>query len=277
MRPRERVALRPVAEAQRTAQNLTESISRLDRVHVMAVLFALILTAYLAVEPTENWLLLLMCGLAALGTDAVVRHHPRSRFERVDDTALYLFIPVLFTLSLGLFLEEVASGYWTIAAGLLSAIPFWIIIRAEYESVDRESPNYQSTRLILNIAAYVIAFLFFATIYDFDLDLFPAAFAAGIISVLLAIEVLREEGMDTGRTIFYALAIGVLVGEASWSTHFLPLENSAAAVFLLLAFYLMTGLTHHYLAGRLDRKTATEFSVVALAGLVIVVLSHAFF
>jgi hypothetical protein len=262
--------------AQRTPLTLGEISNRLDRIHVLAVVLALGLTLYLTVEPTQNWLLLLLTALAAFGTDAIVRHHPDAAFERLDDTALYLFVPVLFMLSVGIFLNEMASGYWSAALGLLSVVPFWAILRAEYESVDRTSPNYQATRLILNGATYVIAFLFFATIYDFDLSLFTASFAAGIVSVLLAIEVLREEGMDSTRTILYSLAIGVLLGEAAWAAHFLPLDESAAAVFLLLAFYLMTGLMHNYLARRLSRKTAAEFAAVALAGVVIVALSHTY-
>jgi hypothetical protein len=232
------------------------------------------MVAYLAIEPTQSWLLLLLAGLAALATDSVVRSHPKANFTRLDDTALYLFVPVLFTLGLGIFLEEVIGGYETVGIGLLSVFPFWAILRAEYESIDRASPNFQSTRLVLNVATYVVAFLFFATIYDFELDLATASFAAGIVSVLLAIEVLREEELDTTRTMLYALAIGGLLGEAAWITHFLPIDGSGAAVFLLLAFYLMTGLMHNYLGDKLTRKTATEFTSVAALGILIVALSH---
>jgi hypothetical protein len=254
--------------------SLPAESSGLDRVHVLSVLLALGMVAYLAVEPTQNWLLLLLSGLAAIAADSVVRHHPKANFTSLDDTALFLFVPVLFTLGLGIFLEEVVGGYETIGIGMLSVIPYWAILRAEYESIDRASPNYQSTRLVLNIATYVVAFLFFATIYDFELDLATSSFAAGVVSILLAIEVLREEGLDTTRTLLYAVAIGGLVGEAAWTTHFLPLEGSGAAVFLLLAFYLMTGLMHNYLGDRLTRKTAGEFAGVACLGVLIVIFSH---
>ncbi len=262
--------------ADRTSPALNALVTRLDRIHVMAALFGIGLTGFLAIEPTQNWLLLLLSGLAALGTDGIVRTHPRARFHRLDDTALFLFVPVLFTLALGLFLEEVADGYWTLGAGLVAAIPFWAILHAEYTSVDRRSPSYQSARLVLNVATYVIAFLFFATIYDFDLGLLTASFAAGIVSLLLAIEVLREEAMDTSRTLLYALAIGFLLAEAAWATHFLPLEPAPAAVFLLLALYLMTGMMHNYLADRLNLRTAGEFTAVALMGLLIVSVSNAY-
>ena len=258
----------------RASQTLNGAVTRLDRIHVLAVALALGLTAFLAIEPTQNWLLLLLSGLAALGTDGVVRTHPRARFQRLDDTALFLFVPALFTLGLGLFLEEVAGGHLTIIAGLLSAIPYWIIISAEYECVDQRSPDFQVTRLVLNVATYVTAFLFFATIFDFELNLVTSSLAAGVVSILLAIEVLREQGMDTGRTVLYAFAIGVLLAEATWATQFLPLEGSGAAVFLLLAFYLMTGVMHNYLASRLSPRTGSEFAGVALAGVAIIALSN---
>ena len=258
----------------RASHSLSGAITRLDRVYALAIVLALGLTTFLAVG--EAWILLLLSGLAALGTDGIVRTHPKARFQRLDDTALYLFVPVLFTLGFGLFLEEVAEGYWTVAVGLLSVIPYWFILRAEYDSVDRRAESYHSTRLVLNLATYVIAFLFFATIYDFDLSLLTSAFAAGIVSFLLAIEVLREEEMDTSRTMFYALAIGLLLAETAWATHFLPIDGSAAAVFLLLALYLMTGMMHNYLGDRLNLRTASEFTAVALAGLLVVTVSHSY-
>jgi Protein of unknown function (DUF5656) len=267
--------VRPLARLpDRASQSLSGAITRLDRVYALAIILALGLSTFLAVG--EAWILLLLSGLAALGTDGIVRTHPKARFERLDDTALYLFVPVLFTLGLGLFLEEVAQGYWTVAVGLASAVPYALILRAEYDSVDPRADNYHATRLVLNLATYVIAFLFFATIYDFDLSLLTSAFAAGIVSFLLAVEVLREEEMDTSRTMLYALAIGVLLAETAWATHFLPLDGSAAAVFLLLALYLMTGMMHNYLGDRLNLRTASEFTAVALAGLLVVTVSHSY-
>ena len=146
-----------------------------------------------------------------------------------------------------------AGGHWTVIVGLGSAVPYWLILRAEYESVDRTTEAYHYHRLILNIATYVIAFLFFATIFDFRVDLAATAFSAGIVSLLLGIEVLREEAMDTPRTVTYAVAIGVLLAETAWATHFLPLEGSAAAVFLLL-WLLSDDRPHPQLPVRLPER-----------------------
>lgn len=265
-----------VPDAVATPHTLSGAISRLDSLYALAVVLALGMTAFLAMEPTPNWLLLLLSGLAGLGTNHIVWTHPKARFKRLDDTALFLFVPTLFTLGLGLFLKEVAGGDWTIAAGLASVALFWAILWAEYESVDDSGPSCQRARLVLNLMTYVTAFLFFATIYDFKLSLLETAFAAGIVSLLLAIEVLREEAIDTLHTILYALAIGMLLAEAAWATHFLPLEGSAAAVFLLLALYLMTGMMHNYLGDRLNLRTAGEFIAVALVGLLVATLSQSY-
>jgi len=268
--------VRPVAAVSNRPSQALSAVSRLDTIIAMAAVLALGITAFLAL-PTYNWLLLLLSGGAALGTHHIVWSHPRARFQRLDDTALFLFVPVLFTLGIGLFLEEVAEGDWTIGAGLLSVVLFWLVLRAEYGSVDRRAKGYQLWRGVLNGFTYITALLFFATIYDFELSLLTASFAAGIVSLLLAIEVLREEAMDTSRTIIHAVAIGVLLAQAAWATHFLPLDGGwAVGVFLLLALYLMTGMMHNYLAGRLNLRTAGEFTVVALVGIAGVILTQSY-
>jgi hypothetical protein len=252
------------------------ALERLERLHVMAAAFGIGLAAFLAIEPTQNWLLLLLALLTGLGIDGIVRAHPQDPFRHLDETALYLFLPVLFTLAVGLFLEEAAEGYWTVPAGLLMAVPFGLILRAEYNSIDSQAEAFPAARFILNIATYVVAFLFYATIIDFELDLVRSAFAVGVVSLLLGIEVLREEALATPRTLAYALAIGLLLAEVTWSLHFLPLEGTVAAVFLLLAFYSLSGLMHGYLGRRLTLHTIGEFAAMGLASLAIVIISHAF-
>ena len=258
------------------SSGLARSLDRLDRLHVMAAAFGIGLVAFLAIEPTQNWLLLLMALLAGLGSDGVVRSHPRAPFQRLDETALYLFLPVLFTLAVGLFLKEAAEGYWRVPTGLLMGVPFGLILRAEYDSVQSQAGVYLTARFILNVATYVVVFLFYATIIDFEVDLLPSAFAVGVVSLLLAIEVLREEALETPRTVACALAIGLLLAEVAWSLHFLPLDGPVAAIFLLLAFYALTGLMHSYLGQRLTLRTAGEFAATSLAGLAVVVLSHVY-
>ncbi|HXG41722.1 MAG TPA: hypothetical protein VNL95_03245 [Dehalococcoidia bacterium] len=246
------------------------------RVFLLAGAYGLGLLAYLTIEPTQVWLLLLLALVAALGTDGIVRAHPHASFRRLDDTALHLFLPVTYAVASAIFLESVVAGYWSVPAALAMSLPFALLVHAEYVSADQSDEGYHTARVLLNMATYLTAFLFFATLYrqDLDLHLLVRTAAVGVVSLLLAVDVLREEALEAPRTLLYALVVGALVAQAAWGTHFLPLENNAAAVFLLLAFYLVTGLLHQYLGERLNLRTATEFGGIASLGMAAVVVAH---
>jgi len=246
------------------------------RVFLLTGAYGLALMAYLAIEPTQVWLLLLLALLAALGTDGIVRAHPHSAFRRLDDTTLHLFLPVMYALGSAIFLESVVGSYWSVPAALAMAIPFAGVVHSEYVSVDQADEGYHTARVLLNMVTYLTAFLFFATIYreDVELNLLVRTVAVGVVAMLLAVDVLREEALEAPRTLLYSLVVGALVSQAAWGTHFLPLESNSAAVFLLLAFYLVTGLLHQYLGERLDVRTATEFGGIASLGMAAVVAAH---
>ena len=68
----------------------------------------------------------------------------------------------------------------------------------------------------------------------------PAAFAVGLVSMLLAIEVFREAEADPIRALVFATVIGVISAEGRWVLYFIPLDGVLAGIFLLLVFYLTT-------------------------------------
>jgi hypothetical protein len=243
-------------------------------ISVLTVLFGVGLAFYLAVEPTQPWVLLLITGVVALGTDGIIRSHPQADFEDVFDTAPYLFVPTLLALSAGLFLEDTVVGYWTLLATIVTAVVMGATVYGEYISVDAEAPVYPTARFVVNVATYLTAFGLYAAVYSFDVALIPAALAVGATTILLAAEVLREGEPGLERMVVLAAAIGLIVAEARWTLYFLPLEGFLAAVFLLLVFYLSTGLTHHYVTGNLSRSVALEFVTVALAGLAVVIIGR---
>lgn len=242
------------------------------RVPVLSVAYAAGMGLFLAVEPTQPWVLLLLVALVGLGVDGIVRAHPRGEFRNPADTAPFLFVPVLFTLGSGLFFEELVEGYWNAPAVVAATVLFGVAVQAEYASVDVASPGHAGARFALNILTYLTAFGFYSVVYSFDVALFPSALAVGLVSLLLAVEVFREAEADPVRTLVYAGATGLIAGEMRWMLYFVPLEGFLAGVFLLLAFYLTSGLIHHHLIGHLDRAVALEFALVTLAGLGIVIL-----
>ena len=104
----------------------------------------------------------------------------------------------------------------------------------------------------------------------------PAALAVGLVSVLLAVEVLRESEADPVRAVVFAAAIGIVVAQARWALYFLPLESYLAGVFLLLVFYLTSGLVQHHLNDDLKAPVVAEFSLISVVGLLIVTLGRIF-
>jgi hypothetical protein len=266
------------ADAQRQPVRLEVTVERgplhAGLIPLLAVIYGLGVGMFLSVEPTRPWILLLLAALVALGTDGIIRSYPSGVFRDVADTAPYLLLPVLLALGAGLFFEDTATGYWVWPAAAVSAVALGAALYGQYVSVNPLAPAYPPARFILTMITYLTAFVFYAVVYSFDIALLPAAAAVSLVSVLLANDILREAEASPWRTLVYAAAIGLVVGEARWSLHFLPLEGFLAGVFLLLTFYVSTGLIHHTLIGNLTRPILAEFASVTLVGLVVVVLAR---
>jgi hypothetical protein len=247
------------------------------RVPLLVVVYAVGLALFLAIEPTRPWILLMVTGLVALGTDGILRVHPTA-IEQEDAawTAPLLFLPTLMALSAGLFLEDALSGYWVVPGVAVAALLMGAVLYAEYVSVETYSPMYAGARFILNLGTFLTAFGFYAVVYSFDVDLVPAALTVGLVSLLLAVEVFRESETDPVRALVFAAAIGIVVAQARWALYFLPLESYLAGVFLLLVFYLTSGLIQHHLNDDLRPPVIAEFSLITILGVMIVTIGRLF-
>lgn len=241
---------------------------------LLAAVYAIGLGLFITVEPTQPWILLAVVGLVGLGTDGILRGHPRAQLRNPTDTAPYLFVPVLLALAGGLFLEEVVSGYRVVPAVIGASILLAGALYGEYVSLLSHGPSYALGRLLLNVITYLAAFAFFAVVYAFNVGLLASAFAVGLFSMLLSIEVLREAEADAYRALVFAAVIGIVVGEARWVLYFLPMEDFLAGLLLLMFFYQATGLIQHHLTNTLDRRVAAEFSCVTAIGVAIVVVGR---
>jgi hypothetical protein len=245
--------------------------SRAGRIPLLALAFTIGLALFISIDPVQPWILLVLTALMALGADGIIRSHPRGEFHTIADTAPYLFVPVLFTLSAGLFLEDLILSYWAVPAVIGAGVLMGGALYAEHISVEPDDEQFPLARFALNVITYLTAFGFYAVVYGFDVDLLPAAFAVGLISMLLSIEIFREAEADPLRALVFAAVIGIIVAEARWVLYFIPLEGFLAGVFILLVFYLTTGVISHYLTEHLDRTVLAEFAFVTAAGLAIVV------
>ncbi len=250
---------------------------RSTRIPLLMIVFGVGLLLFLAVEPTKPWMLLVLTGLVAIGTDGVLREHPHAAYE-VDAawTAPLLFLPTLLALGGGLFLEDVLTGYWVVPGAAVLATVMAAVLYAEHQSIDADAASYPAARFMLNLGTYLTAFAFYAVVYSFDVSLLAAAVAVGLVSVLLAVEIVREAEAEPLRALAFAGLVGLIIAEARLALYFLPLESYLAGVFLLICFYLTSGIIQHYLNDDLRKPVLGEFVSIAAAGVFIVTIGRLF-
>ncbi len=253
-------------------------IPRSISIPLLAVVYGVGLAMFLAIEPTKPWILLAVVALVAFGTDGILRSHPGGQLRGVADTSPFLFVPVLLALASGLFLEEIDTvhGYRIIPAAAGASVALAAALYGEYVSIIHHGPSYALGRLLLNVLTYLAAFVFYAVIYAYDVSLLPSAFAVGLFSMLLAVEIFREGEADVYRALIFAAVIGIVVAEVRWALYFISLEDFLAGILLLLVFYQATGLIQHHLTGTFSRTIAAEFTLVTTVGTTIVILGRVF-
>lgn len=250
--------------------------SHRGRAVVLALVISIGLAAFLSIRPTPVWLIALLVVLVALGTDGIVRSHPQYSSAAVADTAAYLFLPASYTLAAGLLLEEVVTGYWTLAAAAGAGVLLLIVVDSQYASVDRDAAGYATRRLLLNSVTYLTAYVLFALTYAFDLNLPLSMLAVGVVSLLMSVETLREGEAIGGRALLYPAAVALALAELRWALHYAPLSGLAASLVLLLGLYLATGLLLHHLRDQFSRAVALEFALVGLVVTALVLATSAF-
>lgn len=236
----------------------------------LMVLMTALFLMFLLIEPTPRWMVLFGAGAAALSMDGILRRARREPFESGADTTPYLFLPALFVLAAPVFIEHNVRGYWMPAAAVGAGLAFGAVIVAEIASVREHDPVHAAGRFVAAAATYFVAFALFSLTYTFDLDLRPAIVAMVLVSVLLAVEILREGEVDPLETLIFAVVTGLVVGELRWTLHFLPIDGHLGGLTLLLGFYFVTGLLHSHLTRHLDALVAVEYVMVVMVGIALV-------
>ncbi|MDA8187647.1 MAG: hypothetical protein M0T85_05865, partial [Dehalococcoidales bacterium] len=61
--------------------------------------------------------------------------------------------------------------------------------------------------------------------------------------------------------------IGVILGQVTWALNYWVISGLVGGLFLLVVFYVLSGIAQNHLLGKLSARLAVEFGVVALAGL----------
>jgi hypothetical protein len=220
---------------------------------------------------SQGWLMaLLLGGLAATGTRAVVYSHPGLPRRVSGYAVLFWVLPGLLVILAALWLPRLAPslGWWLVGIAT-SGVLLWFLVLAEYHTIDPGDPYYELARLWLNLLAYATAFGFFIVIYQTRVRSILSASEVLLVSGLIALSLLQAGPAQAGRSWLFAGIVAALMGQSTWALNFWRVSSLAAGLWLLLIFYLYTGLAQQQLLGRLTRRALLEFAAITAIGLVV--------
>jgi len=214
----------------------------------------------------------LMMALACVGTESVVRSHPRGEELRFTFTSWIL--PALLGLAGALFFaQDPAWPYWLSGLFLLG-LSLSLTLAAEYQAVDPQAPFFPWACLALRILGYLLIASLFVIIYGLRVRALLSATSQGALSALLVLAgwSWSEREGSFGRRFLYACLIGLVMSELAWALNYWRAGALKGGLALFLFLYALSGMAEEHLHGRFRLRTALEFSLVALAGLAIVAL-----
>jgi len=225
----------------------------------------------LSVELSANTLLgVLLIGLTASGTEAVVRAHPLARAGRLRSRWVFWALPCAVVLVAALLLPTVPTRlYWLVGLALTGAA-LGITLAATFHAIAPEGRGYRAARLVLNLLTYAAILLLFLVIYRQRARSLFSATVIVTISTLLAVELLRGTGRPLRTVILYAIISSAVLGEATWALNYWRISGLKGGLLLLLGFYLLVGLAYQGLVRQLTRRVVLEFGIVALMGLTLI-------
>jgi hypothetical protein len=238
-----------------------------------------ILGSPLTVPLSQNWLAAaLLASMTCVGTASIMRLHPLFQEGKLPRTFVFWILPGLATLLVAILLPQAPDRIYTLGGLAVMGVLLPLIIIAEYRTVDPATPGYKVVRLGLNFISYLIALVLFALIRESKAPGLLMAVAALAGSSLLALDLLHGTQQGLRRTSLYALIVGLVMGEIVWALSYSKMNSPSinseaqahcltAGIFLLLIFYLITGLSRQALLKLLNQRILIEFALVALIGL----------
>ncbi len=213
---------------------------------------------------------IIMVGLTSAGVDALVRTHPRMHDRSLAYTATFWFLPSILVLATQVVLRDLGWMGLRLALVALAGFLLTIVMGAQFLTIEPESWRFRNARLVLNATAYVAALFLFVTVYTSRLRSLLSATAILLVSGMLALELFRIPPNKAWRTWLYAGLVALTMGQLTWALNYVRLDARVGGAFLLLVFYVLSGIIQQYLWRRLSRRMLLEYAFVGLMGMALV-------
>ncbi len=249
---------------------------------------------------TANTILgVLLAGLVASGTEAVVRAHPRSQRTRegriqshsaahaqprMDGSAGVLVgagtplrdhwvlwgLPIALIAVAVLLLPFAPSlAYWVLGL-ILTGLALGLSMAGIYYTIDPFQAGYRRARLGMNTLTYGVALVLFLVVYRTRVRSVVSGTEVLLVSALLALELLRGSERPTVLVALYAGITGLVLGQATWALNYWRLDSLTGGLVLLVLFYDVVGLSQHALQGRIRRREVLEYALITIAAMALI-------
>ena len=210
---------------------------------------------------TDLFVALVAVTIVCAGLEAAIRTHPLKALLR--HTYRYWALPGAIVLTAAVVLPVAPTNALWFAVMAVTGLTLAAATLAEYHTIDPDGIHYRSARLTLNILAYVTAAVVFILIYTTRSRSLISATAIGLLSGLLALELLRGSHSAFRQVILYSVIIALLMAQSTWVFNYWPFASARMGLVLLVQFYLLVGLAHQELMGQLTPRRGVEYLVLA--------------
>lgn len=204
---------------------------------------------------------LVAVAIVCAGLEAAIRTHPNSYLLR--HTYRYWSLPSAIVLAAAAVLPAAPSdGLW-FAVLALTGLMLAAAMVAEYHTIDLEGQHYRSARLVRNILVYIVAAVVFVLVYHTRSRSLISATAIGVLSGLLALDLLRGTARPLRQAALFSAIIAIVMAQSTWIVNYWPYVSVRVGLILLVEFYLLVGLAQQELRGQLTRRRTVEYLVLA--------------
>lgn len=244
------------------------------------VVIILVLTAGLVLTQLASsdlrYPLVTVLALATYGMSAFAMRQDLRGIEWVT----LLTLPTLFTGAVGLFYFLLPVRWLTrVPVAILFAVGMYALLLTE------NIYNVAANRTIALLrAAYSVGFLLtiltyfllVQTVLAFRLPVLVIVPLIGAVSFVLLFQSLwaMELGEQGSSKVFrLSVALTLVLMELTWVFSFWPVKTTLQAIFFTTCFYGLAGMAQQYLVEKLYKKTVTEFFIVCVIVLGLILLT----
>jgi len=214
---------------------------------------------------------LVVALLACAVIDSIMRADPRLPDAGFARTVPYWVLPIFLILCAFSAFEGLAGAAQQVLGLAVTAGLLALLMVAQWLTLDPSGRWAQLARLGLNALAYGAALATFLTAYRLPARALLAPLVVALASLALALQLLETTRAPSGRVWGGAALVGLMMAEVAWALHAGILSPLATGLVLLLVFYGLSGAIQQHFWGRLTRRVAAEFAVVAACVLVLIV------